>query len=334
MRSFDKVDKVFIKSNNNTTKIFNRYLLCLIPFLLFVLIYNLIWGSSDVAINLLVNTGISIVVSLAVSLVMYFVNHDDNFIARVFKDNILTIAIVIGLCSLHSPIWIVCIAAFVSVLMRYIIKNITISASLYGILIMLIYAYITNDLNTPLNNWKNLMYVGSYDEVFKSYGNVLSYMLGFKYYLSPILAILSFIYLFVKRSIKYNIVWSYVITFISIMLLVGLFNGMGTWYLLFHICTGNILFLVVFGLSDYPNTPITFEGQILYGVILGYIASILRFIVPDIAVVLTLILGPILLNKVINNWSIKLRSKKIFGVFVTSSVIVVILSVVAISILI
>ena len=37
MREFKKLDRVFIKSNNTTNKIFNRYLYCLIPFILLIL---------------------------------------------------------------------------------------------------------------------------------------------------------------------------------------------------------------------------------------------------------------------------------------------------------
>ena len=38
MREFKKLDRVFIKSNNTTNKIFNRYLYSLIPFILLILI--------------------------------------------------------------------------------------------------------------------------------------------------------------------------------------------------------------------------------------------------------------------------------------------------------
>ena len=78
---------------------------------------------------------------------------------------------------------------------------------------------------------------------------------------------------------------------------------MNIWYVFFQLTTGNILFLTVFLLPDYPSTPTTGEGQIIYGILLGIITSILRFIIPELSVVLTLILGPLLLTKIINKIS-------------------------------
>ena len=55
-----KETKTYIKSNNSTTKIFNRYLYSLIPFILLIIIYNLTKGSNTVIISLLK----SIIISL------------------------------------------------------------------------------------------------------------------------------------------------------------------------------------------------------------------------------------------------------------------------------
>ena len=51
MKEFKKVNQTFIKSNNQVSKIFNRYLYCLIPFILLIFIYDLIWGTSKIAIQ-------------------------------------------------------------------------------------------------------------------------------------------------------------------------------------------------------------------------------------------------------------------------------------------
>lgn len=325
MREFKKVNKTFIKSNNSTTKIFNRYLYCLIPFILLIILYNLIWGSKNIIISLLINMSVSIVISFIVAFIFNFIRKENNFIRLIFKDNILTIAIIIGLFSINVSFIVVIIASIISIVLRYMLKNTTISSSLYGILIILITSYFSGDLDTPLSNLRELSYVGNYDDIVKSYGNILSYSLGFKYYLSPVLAIIAFIYLFFKKSIKYNIIFSYILTFMFVMLFVGLFNGMGIWYLFFQLCTGNILFLAVVCLGDYPNTPITSEGQVIYGIILGLITSILRFIIPELSVVITLILGPIILTKIIDKLSIKLRGRKLFNLSLIGSMLVVLI---------
>ena len=334
MREFKKVNKTFIKSNNSTTKIYNRYLYCLIPFVLFIMIYNLIWGSRLIVINLLRNIVISLVVSLLFSYIIKKIRKENNFKNALFKDNILSISIILGLFSLNSSVIVVVIASLVSMIIRYMFKNNTLSSSLYGILILLIFAYY-NKVDNPLYNLSNLGYIDSYDNVVKSYGSILSYSLGFKYYLSPVLSIIAFIYLFTKKSIKYNLVVSYIFTFSIIMLIFGFLNNMNIWYLFFQICTGDILFLTVFCLVDYPSSPITSEGQIIYGIVLGVITSILRFIIPSLSVVVTLIFGTFLFTKLIDKISVKLKyNKKFYYMVLGGSLMFGIITIICLNILI
>jgi Na+-translocating ferredoxin:NAD+ oxidoreductase RnfD subunit len=211
--------------------------------------------------------------------------------------------------------------------MKNILKNTTTSSSLYGIFLILLVSYITKNTDTPLYNLKELSYINTYSNIVLPYGNILSYTLGLNHYLSPILAIISFIYLFLKKSIKYNIAFSYILTFIFIMLPFGLLNNMNIWYLFFQITTGNILFLTIFCSIDYQNTPTTGEGQIIYGIILGLITSILRFIIPELSVVITLILGPLLFTKIINKISFKLKyNKKYYYIVLSISIVLVIIT--------
>ena len=80
--------------------------------------------------------------------------------------------------------------------MKNILKNTTISSSIYGILLIILSSYFTNNLNTPLSNLKELSYIDNYSNIVRSYGNILSYTLGLKYYLSPILSIISILTLY------------------------------------------------------------------------------------------------------------------------------------------
>ena len=119
------------------------------------------------------------------------------------------------------------------------------------------------------------------------------------------------------------------------MLSFGLINNMNIWYLFFQLTTGNILFLTIFLGTDYSSTPTTGEGQFLYGLLLGIITSILRFIIPELSVVLTLIIGPLLLTKFINRISFKLRyNKKYFYTLIAISAIILIITNVIINIVI
>ena len=335
MREFKTINKIFIKSNNTTTKIFNRYLYCLIPFFILIILYNAIWGSITEITNLIKATSLSLITSTIVQYIFNFRKKETNIFKILIKDNILTISIILGLFSIHSSIVIIIISSVFSIIMKNILKNTTYSSSLYGILIILITSSYILNTDTPLTNLKQLNYIGTYNDIFKSYGTILTYGLGLKYYLSPFISILSFIYLFYKKSIKYNIVLSYILTYVFTMLIFGLFNNMNIWYLYFQLTTGNILFLSVFCLSDYKNTPTTGEGQIIYGLILGLLTCIFRFIIPELSVVISLIIGTTILTKIINNISFKLRyNKKYYYTFLIILIILIILTNISINIII
>lgn len=311
MREFEKVNKVFIKSNNTVNKIFNRYLFSLIPYIILIIIYSFIWGSVLEIVNIIKSISISLIISVIVQYI-FNLSKKEKDITKIFLDDcILTISIILGLFSMNSSILVIVMSSVITVVMKNFIKYINISSSLYGILFILVSNYYLNDIDTPLYNLSNLSYIGTFSNIVKPYGGILNYSLGLTTgYLSPILSILVFIYLFYKKSIKYNIIFSYILTFLFIMFSFGIMNDMSIWYLFFQLTTGSILFLAVFCLTDYPCTPTTGEGQIIYGIILGLITSILRFIIPELSVVISLILGPLLLTKFINKISFKLKYNK------------------------
>jgi len=336
MKEFKTLNQTFIKSNNQTSKIFNRYLYSLLPFILLIIVSNLINKSLNTITNSLVSVSISLLTSI-ITQYLFNLRNKEKDITKIFKeDNILTISLMLGLFAINEPILVIIFSNIISIAIKNISKKITISSSLYGILFIILYKYITNDLNTPLTNLSNLSYIDTFDNIVKPYGSILDYTLGLTpYYLSPILSICSFIYLFNKKSIKYNILLTYILTFSFIMLTIGMLNNMNIWYLFFQLTTGNILFLSVFCLGDYPITPITTEGQVIYGIIQGLITSILRFIIPELSVILPLILGPILLTKTLNNISFKLKyNHKYYYTILTTSIILTIITTIIINIII
>lgn len=310
MKTFNKVDKVYIKSNNTTNKIFNRYLFCLIPYILLIILYNLIWGKFKNIINLFISTIIALIILVIIQLIFNIIKKRNNNIKSILiDDKNLMISIILGLFNINSTILITIISSIITSIIKNLQKKITLSSALYGILSIIVLNYFLNTLDTPLINLSKLSYVDKFDNVLKPYGNILQYTIG-TYYLSPILSLIVFIYLFSKKSIKYNIVISYLLTITLTFLSFGLLNNMNIWYLFFHLTSGNLLFLIIFLGTDYSNTPTTGEGQFLYGIILGTITSILRFIIPELSVIVTLILGPLLLTKFINRISFKLRYNK------------------------
>ena len=327
MKEFKKVDKIFIKSSNTTNKIYNRYLYSLIPFVLFTIIYNLIGDKQDIAINIIKSLLINISTCILVQYIFNLIKKDKNIIKIFKEDNIITIGIILSLFSINSNIYTMIISSIISILAKNLIKSTNTSASLYGILLIILSSYYNNAINTPLTNLKDLSYIGSYNNIIKPYGTILDYIIGTNnIYLSPLLSLLAFIYLFHKKSIKYNIIFSYIITLSSIMLLFGLLNNMNIWYSFFQMTTGNLLFLSVFCLTDYPNTPATGEGQIIYGIILAILTGILRFIIPELSTIIALIIGPLLLTKLINKISFKLKYNK--KTYYTTIIILTIISII------
>lgn len=335
MKTFTKIDKVYIKSNNTTNKIFNRYLFSLIPYVLLIIVYNLIWGELKNIINLFLATSISLIISLIIQIIFNSFKKRDKHIKKLLiDDKNLIISIILGLFNINSTIVTIIISSIITSIIKNLQKKITISSSLYGILAIIVLNYFTNNLDTPLINLAKLDYINTFDKIVKPYGNILKYTIG-THYLSPIVSLIVFIYLFSKKSIKYNIVISYIFTVILTFLSFGLLNNMNIWYLFFHITSGNLLFLIIFLGTDYSNTPTTGEGQFLYGAILGIITSILRFIIPELSVIITLIIGPLLLTKIINKISFKLRyTKKYYYTLLTISLILLIITNIIINIII
>jgi len=329
MKEFNKIDKVFIKSNNTVFKIYNRYLYCLIPFLILIIIYNLIWGSTTNIISLLLSTITSLITVTIAKMIINLVNKQKNNLKKILlEDNLLSIAIIISLFSYECTIPIIIFSSIITIIIKTLFKTKKLSASLYGILILLISKYYITNIDSPLINLSKLLYIDSYNNIVTPYGNIIKYILGLTpYYLSPILSVGSFMYLFHKKSIKYNIVFSYIITIIFSMLFFGLFNNMNIWFLIFQLTTGNILFLTTFILPVYQDTPTTSEGQIIYGLILGLITFILRFIIPELSVVVTLIIGPFILTKILNKISFKLKyNQKFYYTIITIIIILIIIT--------
>ena len=78
------------------------------------------------------------------------------------------------------------------------------------------------------------------------------------------------------------------------------------------------MFLSIYTLPDYKITPITSEGNIIYGIILAIISVILRLVIPELSIILTFIIGPILLTNIIDKISptLKYNNKLYIGLII------------------
>ena len=274
---------------------------------------------------------------ISASIIDYLLNivfsKENNFTKIYTTNHTEQIALIIGLFTPNVKAYIIILAVLISLVVKHIYKGISISASLYGILLVYCYRYLTNDLVTPLTSFANMSYTGSFSEVVTDKYHIINYLVG-SYYLSPILGVLAFIYLFNKKSIKYPIVFSYMLTFSTIMLVYGLLNGMHIWLVFFELITGSILFLTVYTLPDYPATPTTVEASTIYGIILAIISAILRFVIPEFAIIIPMIIGPLLISRCLEKLSAKLKyNKKIYTISIVLCMIFVVLTIVLLTIM-
>ncbi|MDD4808568.1 MAG: RnfABCDGE type electron transport complex subunit D, partial [Bacilli bacterium] len=114
---------------------------------------------------------------------------------------------------------------------------------------------------TPLTNASNMIEVGSYETLVEPYGNLWDFFLGTipgaVGETSSLLCLLGFIFLTITRTIKWKISVVYVLTVFVMSSFVGNLNGLGTWFSLFHIFSGGLMFGAVFMATDPVTSPTT-----------------------------------------------------------------------------
>lgn len=329
MKNFKQVSICFIKSNNSIQKINLAYFISTLFFTAYIFLYHLILKEYSYLANYLKTIILTTTFLIILDYIINLLTKNKQIVKVFTKDNILTISLLLSPFLINTSPIILLITCIITIISKKIIKGINLSSILYGILFLYLYRYFTNNLITPLTNLKSLNYLGTYNQLVASNGSISSYILGYNY-LSPLISILAFIYLFIKKTTKYNIIFSYTITFTIMMLIIGIFNNMSIWFVLFELVTGNILYLVTYTISDYTITPETSEGQILYGFILGIITVILRFIIPEVSVIISIIFGHLVLTpivrKIMPNLKYKRKSALIyFGATTIISIIVTII---------
>lgn len=293
MRTYNVIDKVYVKSNNSTNNIMSRYTYTLIIYILLSSVINIFIGNKDIVLSLIKTTIISLFIS---SIIAYLINITKKkySIKKIYtEENTIFISLVISLFGYNTKIIILLIAILISFIIKNIFKDINNSCVIYGLLLIIIYKYINNinDLFIVNNNINDI--------------DIIDYLFSIKY-LVPVLSIFSFLYLFYKKGIKYSLIFSYIGTFIFMILLISIFKS-NISILLFELLTSNILFIGTFILSDYKITPSISNGEVIYGIILAILSVIFRFIIPELAIILAIIIGTFLINRPLDRISYKFK---------------------------
>lgn len=252
---------------------------------------------------------------------------------------------------INTPIAILLVGCFVATIIGKVLfggfgQNIFNPALIGCLFIMAAYALtITNSggyLNkyeldtissaTPLSNLATVTGIGTYETVVKPFGNLWNFFLGMKPgavgETSALLCLLGFIYLTFTKTIKWRIPVLYILTVFLMTLGIGLYNGQGIWYPLFEVFSGGLMFGAIFMATDPVTSPVTTKGQILYGLCLGFLTVVFRYLTSYPEGVLTSILTMNMLVFIIDKIGFKSGSnikKIVFPLFI------VIISIIAIT---
>lgn len=140
--------------------------------------------------------------------------------------------------------------------------------------------------NSPIINAISLDNVGTYNEIIKPFGRLRDFFIGLVPgsvgTTSVLLSLLAFVYLLFNKIIKWKITIAYLLTVFVMTFVIGNYNGLGLWYPLFHIMSGGLVFISVFLATDLVTTPTTPIAQLLFGLYIGILTVLLRFLKIEI----------------------------------------------------
>ncbi len=310
----------FIKSEKDTNDIMRHLMIALAPIVLFAYIKNglipFVKGYTDV-IGLFYPL-IFIIIGVA-STFAFETIYKLIFEKKKFKDAInnsysIFPGLFLGLIlPINTPIIILIIAGFVSSIIAKMLfggfgNNIFNPALVGRLFVISVYALVigksggylnsyeldTISSGTPLTNASLINGIGTYETLVKPYGSLLNFFVGTipgaVGETSAFLCLLGLIYLTYFKAVKWKIPVTYIATVFAITYIIGEMNDLGIWYPLFQILSGGLMFGAVFMATDPVTSPVTPIGQILYGMFLGILTVIFRFLTPFPEGVLTSIL--------------------------------------------
>ena len=290
----------FIKSNTNVKKMIMHTINALIPIIIFSFIKNGIIPYTKGYTNL---TGlfypIIFILIPTISVIIYEILYNIIFQKQTNISNIknnynIITGILIGLMlPINTPIILLVLAPLISIiinkLIQKIFKNTIINPALIGtLLVLVIYPIIMGNISylnkyeiatSPEPNYINT--TGTYETMVKPYGGLLNFFIGTIPgtigETSVFLCIISFIYLTYFKVIKWKIPITYILTVFAITYVIG---GTNIWYPILQILSCGLIFKAIFITTDPKTSPLTPIGQILYGLFLGILTIIFKYIIP------------------------------------------------------
>ena len=302
----------YVKSDNSTKNMMIRLLIALSIIFSFAMFKNIIMGyyySTESFLSLL-NPLYMVITGIILSYLseyLYSAIILKNGFKRAFENTNKSYPTITGLLlalllPVNTPIWIVAIGTlFANIFGKMIFgglgKNIFNPALLgYLFIVILFSSKLGSYLNayeidvvkgvTPLINFFNNGYIANYNILVGKYGTLFNFFVGTipgnMGVVSKLLILISFVYLSLTKTIKWRISIVYVLTVFTLTMFIGIKYNLGLWYPLFNILSGVLIFSAVFNATDPITSPITNIGQIFYGLALGVVTVLLRFMTPFI----------------------------------------------------
>ena len=310
----------YLKSEKDTSTIMKHLLIALMPIVLFAYIKNglvpFVKGYTNVLglfyplIFILIGT---------LSTFMFETIYKLIFEKKKIEDAIqnsysIFPGLFLGLIlPINTPIVLLILAGFVSSIIAKMLfggfgNNIFNPALIGRLFIISVYAIVigknggylnsyeldTISSGTPLTNAGLINGIGTYETLVKPYGSLMNFFVGTipgaVGETSAFLCLLGLAYLTYFKAVKWKIPVTYILTVFAITYVIGGINGLGIWYPLFQIFSGGLMFGAIFMATDPVTSPVTPIGQILYGMFLGILTVVFRFLTPFPEGVLTSIL--------------------------------------------
>ncbi|MEG1647307.1 MAG: RnfABCDGE type electron transport complex subunit D [Bacilli bacterium] len=346
----------FIKDNNSTFKIMRNLFIALLPIILFSFYKNgyLPYKNKDVGISGLFYPLVFIILPALNGFIIEFfwskfiLKRDGIEVLNTVKSSFSIFpGLFLGLIlPMNTPLLIVILGSFFATVIGKLIyggfgNNIFNPALVGRLFIISTYALtIVNNggyLNaseldaitkaTPLSNI--VSGIGSYETLVKPYGSLMNFFIGTipgsMGETSALLCLIGLIYLLFTKVIKWIIPFTYIITVFIITYFIGTINGVGIWYPLFQILSGGLMFGAIFMATDPVTSPVTKIGQTLYGLLLGLLTVIFRYLTPFPEGVLTSILTMNMLVLILDKIGFKARFKKKY-IFIPLTIVIILIA--------
>ena len=340
---FKKENGPHIKSADTTSKIMTRFLIALSPIIAFaifkncVIVYLYTTATLLQALNPLLMIVIAILTTFLTELLWFKFILKNDLKSSIFEAT-RSFSVIPGLLFAlilppNVPLWIVFLGAFITSVVKMLFGgfgNNIFNPALIGYLAITILFPSLINASTPLSNLADLNYIGNYESVVGSYGTLFNFISGSIPgaigETSKILILISFIYLTITKTIKWIIPVTYVGTVFAITFLIGQYLGFELWYPLVHILSGGLLFAAVFIATDPVTSPLTLTGQIVYGICLGILTAIIRFLTPDLEGIVISILFMNMFVSTLDKIGVKVKYNKDTLIYVITVLFVVIVS--------